>query len=167
MTSSTSATLGVRFALTNHLEISAAGFYDPPVTIFHNGVGLTPIGQSTEPLVGTLADRYSRFGGFAGARWIWGTVWRFSLGCELGWVRQSFSSLVHYDDRDPAAAVDYRLALHDVVADSALVSASTGLEWVFADNMSVALIPRLQLSLGRGLTPAVTVPLVFSFSWYL
>lgn len=167
LATSASATLGVRFALTNHLEFSAAGFYEPTVAVFHNGVGLAPIGQSTEPLIGTLADRYSRFGGVAGARWLWGTVWRFSIGCELGWARQSFSSLTHYDDRDPAAAVDYRLSLRDVVTDSALVSAGGGLEWVFADNMSVAVLPRLQLSFGHGFTPTITVPFVFSYSWYL
>jgi hypothetical protein len=96
-----------------------------------------------------------------------GSVWRFSLGLDFGWARRNYTALVHYDDRNPAAASNYRLPLADFATDTALISAATGLEWAFSDKLSIAILPRVHLGIWRDGVPAAVLPVVISYSLYL
>ena len=164
---SAAAWLGARYALSNSLELELTGFYEPAVQVFHNGVVLEATTPPRSSFPGTLSHRDTGYGALAGIRWLHGDVWRLTAACEVGWARSSFTGFVHYDDRSPSGAVDYRLALRDLVVDSALLSLGGGLEWAFADRMSLAVQPRIRLAVGPSVVPSVVVPLVFSYSWYL
>jgi hypothetical protein len=159
--------LGLRYALSNDFEVTLAAFYEPSVTVFHNGVTLETLQPPLTQLPGTLRHQLVRHGAQAGARRLWGSVWRIFVGGEVGWERRSNTGFAHLDDRDPAAAFDYRLDLPSTSVDSLVLSAGGGLEWAFADKMSLTVSPRLQLLVGREFTFTATLPVVFSFSWYL
>jgi len=159
--------LGARYALSNQLEVSVSAFYEPRVSVFHNGVVLQPAEPPATAFPGTLSHRLVEYGGLAGARWVTGSVWRFIVTCELGWARRLYSGFTHYDDRATSGAVDYRLSLADTTADAVLLSLGGGLEWAFADKLSLSLIPRIQLAAGSAVVPSVVIPLVVSYSWYL
>lgn len=164
LTTAPLAWVGARYALSNSLEFALSGFYEPSVTVFHNLATVT--GPDGARLPGTLQHRYSGFGAAAGARWLWGDVWRLTVGGEAGWVRRFYTGLAHINDT-AATPYDYRLDLHDFSVDSVTLSGLGGVEWAFADHMSVSVLARLQLFAGRELTLAATLPVVFSWSWYL
>ena len=167
LTTAAEGYLGLRYALSNDFEVTLGAFYEPSVTVFHNGVTLEAVQPPLTQLPGTLRHQIVRYGALAGARRLWGSVWRLFVGGEVGWAHRSYTGFAHLDDRDPAAAFDYRLDLPSASIDSFVMSAGGGLEWAFADKMSLAVSPRLQLFLGRELTLAAILPVVFSFSWYL
>src|SRR5262245_9254222 len=55
--------LGLRYALSNSIEMASSAFFEPPVTYFHNGVTVsTPNGD----FLGTLKHRFYRYGFLAG-----------------------------------------------------------------------------------------------------
>lgn len=163
-TTTPAAVLGARYALTNGLEVAISGFYVPAVRVFHSGVTLTS--ADATPFPGTLAHGYNAYGGTAGVRLLWGSAWRLTAGVEVGWARRLYSGLQQVNDR-VSPAVDYRLGLADLSVDSFSVSVLGGVEWVFADAMSVSLLPRVQLLPGRELAVSVVLPVTVAFSWYL
>lgn len=165
LSTAASVWFGARYALSNHLEVSATGFFEPPVTLWHNGVTLqVPEGAFT----GTLTHSFLRYGGQVGARFVTGMVWRFIAGLEAGLALRSYSGLAMLNDKDPANPVDYGLALADRTLPAFTVSPLVGLEWAGGDHWSVAVLPRAQLLFGAGgLSWAVVVPLQLSWSWYL
>jgi hypothetical protein len=164
LTTAPLAWAGARYALSNTLEIALGGFYEPPVMVFHNGAIVTSPDGARLP--GTLQHHYSGFGAAAGARWLWGDIWRLTVGGEAGWSRRFYGGLAHINDA-AANPYDYRLDLHDFTVDSVTLSALGGIEWSFSDHMSVSVLARLQLLAGRELSFAATLPIVFSYGWYL
>ena len=78
--------LGERYALTNQLDFSLSGFFDRSVPVYSNGITLTSTTPPISSFPGTLSYQFHRHGALAGARWNWGTVWRLSVGGELGWA---------------------------------------------------------------------------------
>jgi len=163
-TTAPAAVVGVRYALTNGLEIALSGFFQPAVSVFHNGVTLTSA-EST-PFPGTLAHGYGAHGGAAGVRLLWGLEWRLTASVQFGWTRRVYSGLQQVNDRI-SPAVDYRLGLDNLIVDSFSVAAACGVEWVFSDAMSISVLPRLELLPGRELAISVVLPITVAFSWYL
>lgn len=161
------AWLGARYALSNNIELTVTGFFEPAVQVFHNGVVLESTTPPASSFPGTLSHRDTGYGALAGVRWLHGDVWRVTASFEAGWARRSDTGFVHYDDRGTSGVADYRLALRDLAVDAAVLSVGGGLEWAFADKMSIAVQPRLQLAIGLGVMPSVIVPVVFSYSWFL
>jgi hypothetical protein len=162
-TTALAAVVGARYAISNGMELSLSGFFQPTVSVFHNGVTLT---ASDTPFPGTLVHGYGAYGGALGGRLLWGSEWRLTAGAELGWARRQYSALQQINDR-VSPAVDYRLGLNDLTVDSISVAAVVGVEWVFADSMSVSLLPRVELLPGRELAISVVLPVQISFSFYL
>jgi hypothetical protein len=158
------AVVGARYALSNAVELAISGFFQPSIAIFHNGVTLTSVDAT--PFPGTLSHQYRGYGGAVGARYLWGSEWRLTAGVQLGWARRLYSGLQQVNDR-VSPAVDYRLGLADFAIDSVLFAAGGGIEWVFADTMSVSLLARLEFIPGRALAVAVMLPVQISFSFYL
>lgn len=156
--------LGGRYALSNFLEVSLTGYFEPPATLFQNGVDLVTE-SGTYP--GTTRHQFLRFGGQAGVRLVLGMRLRFHLGVEAGWCQQLYSQQQHFDVTNPEAAVDYGLSLPDESRANFVVSPLIGLEWAAGDSWSLSLLPRAQLMFGNGFSWAVIVPLQFSWSWYL
>ncbi|RKG68607.1 hypothetical protein [Corallococcus terminator] len=162
-TTAASIWVGTRYALTNHLEFAASGFYEPGVTVFHNAVTVVRDGA---PFPGTLRHDVSRMGALAGAHLVWGLEWRFIAGLEAGWSARSYSAFQHIDTSQ-MPAVDYGLQLADFTAHNFVLVPAVGVEWAKGDHWSIALVPRLQVLLGKESTVALTVPLTLSWSWYL
>lgn len=156
--------LGGRYALSNSLELSLSGFFEPPATLFQNDFNLVTE-SGTYP--GTTRHQLLRFGAQAGGRLVLGTRFRFHLGVEAGWCQQAYSKLQHFDVSNPEAAVDYGLSLPDESRANLVLSPLLGVEWAAGDSWSLSLLPRAQLMLGNAFSWAVIVPLQFSWSWYL
>src|SRR5689334_17981858 len=70
-------TLGVRYALSNALEISGLAVWEAAADYFHSGVEIT---TSTGRPKGTLAERAQRYGALAGVHYVRGYLWRLHLG---------------------------------------------------------------------------------------
>ncbi len=156
--------LGGRYALSNHFELSLTGFFEPPATLFQNGVNLETT-SGTYP--GTTRHQYIRFGAQAGFRFVFGMRFRFHIGVEAGWCQQMYSSMQHFDVSNPSSAVDYGLMLPDRALPNVVVSPLVGIEWVAGDSWSLSIVPRGQVMFGQQLSWAVILPLQFSWSWYL
>lgn len=161
--SSATAWLGGRYAISNSFELAASAFYEPPVDVFHNGV---VVHTSNGDFPGTLEHKIQRYGGLVGARYVRGMIFRFTAGLELGWSHRAYSGFRHIDDTDPANPVDYGLALPSFTTDNVVIAPLAGIEWAAGDHWSVSLLPRFELLAGPDMTYAVTVPLVVSWSWY-
>lgn len=154
-----------RYAVTNWLEVSATGFYEPPVTYWHNGVDLATANGS---FPGTLKHQVHRFGGLVGGRVVRGMVFRVIAGVELGLAHRSYSGLMHINDADPQNAFDYGLGLADQSSTSFVLSPLAGLEWAGGDHWSLSLVPRLQWELaGAQAVTSLVLPLTFSWNFYL
>lgn len=156
--------LGVRYALTHNIEFTASAFSSVPATIYANDVTLvTDAGR----FPGTLQSQSIRFGGFAGVRGVFGMVWRFVVGADVGYSHRINYSLVMYDDSDPSEAIDYGLTIRDQSIGQLVLSPYLGIEWCAGDHWSLSFLPRAQLLLFNQFTWSVTFPLQFSWSWYL
>jgi hypothetical protein len=160
--------VGGRYALSNSLEVSATGFGEVPVTVWHNPTTLVTDSGS---FPGALRSTAFRFGGQAGARLVLGMVFKFVAGLEVGLSHQVLSSLKLVDLTTTAAEdgafLAYDLPLKDVPQTQFVVSPLLGVEWAAGDAWSLSLLLRAQLLLGGPPTWAVTLPLQFSWSWYL
>lgn len=161
---------GARYAISDNLEVSLAGFFEPTVLVGYAGVTLRRPASDTEPtsdFPGTLNHRYQAYGASLGGRWVWGHEWRFHVGAELGWTRRAYSGFVHYDVHLPSSPTDYQLPLPNLALDFLTVSLGGGVQWDFTDKMGLSFAPRVQLLAGRELSIAVLGALVFSYSWYI
>ncbi len=156
--------LGGRYAVSNRLELAAAGFWEPSVTAYHNRVTLEAEGSS---FTGTLRHSVQRYGGVVGPRFIVGMAWRVSLGLDLGWSHRSYSAMDHIDDASGAQPLSYGLSLRDFSANNFVLSPVVGVEWAAGDHWSVAVQPRVQALLGPESALVFTVPVTVSWSWYL
>ena len=155
---------GLRYALTNALELSVAGFYELSAHYAYANVAVQP--PDSEPLPGTLAHDLARYGVTAGLRYVFGTVLRPFVGLEGGWSHRAYSD-VHHLNTNIQPNQDYNLGLLDFGTDNLLVQPLVGLEWAFADHASASVIARVPILLGPEATVGVSVSLVFSYSWFL
>ncbi len=153
----------VRYAWSHRLELTLGGFFEPTVTEFHHGAVLT---TDAGVFPGVLRHQLTRFGAHAGARLVFGMVWRWVLGLELGWSRRSYSGFQHIDV-GPDGPLDFGLALPGFDVDSVVLAPVFGLEWAVGDHWSLSLLPRLQVLVGPEPTVALLIPISLSWSWYL
>jgi hypothetical protein len=157
--------LGLRYALTNRLEVGISAFWYPQATFVHQAVTLPAASGSTS---GALTQDVSRWGAAAGVRYILaGSVWRIPAGLDLGWVHTSATNRDLLDTSDPRGASSFGLALGDGRSDQALVAPLVGVEWLATDHLSFSLVPRFEFLVGAHSTFGVVVPLTIGWSWYL
>lgn len=157
-------TIGVRYALSNELELAATGLWERPADYFHSGV---EFGTTTGTVSGTLAERAQRYGGLAGLRYVRGFVWRLHLGAEVGWLHETFTRRDLLDVSDPGNVHSFGLGLQDRATDSLLLAPVVGIEWQLADHWSVTALPRLQIPIGGATGIGVVVPVTLGYSWYV
>ena len=82
-----SVSFGVRYALTNQLELTLGGFYDLPAHVTHAAASIPTVDSGT--FTGTLEYELSRFGALVGVRYVTGLVVRVCVGGELGWSHRT------------------------------------------------------------------------------
>ena len=155
---------GLRYALSNNVELSATGFYEAPASYTFPGVSLTSGGT---PLNGTLEATISRWGALAGARYVTGLVWRLHVGAEVGWSHQSATKLDLLNVSNPGSPQSYGLGIPNTNENAFVLAPLLGLEWLLADHWTVALVPRVEIALGSVTQVAVVVPLTVGYSFYL
>ena len=160
---------GARYAVFNWLEASASLFYEPPVAAWHHGV---EVDTGDGRFAGSLTHRTTRYGGLVGARYVRGALWRFTAGIEVGVSRRVYShfALINQSQESQTGqgeAFDYGLNLPEMSVFNLVLAPVAGLEWAGGDHWSLSLLPRVSFLLGPSPTLAVTLPLVFSWSWYL
>ncbi len=157
------ASLGLRYAVRNWIELATSAEFEPPVTYFHNGVTVTTPDGS---FPGTLKHRFYRYSAFVGGRVLTGSVWRFVAGADVGWSHRVYSSFQHINDLDPNNPRDYGLTLPNLTRDNLVIAALAGVEWAVGDHWSLSILPRYEQLLGPD-SFALSARLVFSWSWYI
>jgi hypothetical protein len=158
-----SMSFGVRYALSNHLELTLGGFYDLPVHVSHPGTSVPTVDSGT--FTGTLEYDVSRFGILAGVRYVGGLVVRLWVGGELGWSHASYSDFQLRDTARPGAP-DFGLGLPDLGLDSVVLQPGVGLEWAFADHWSASLVCRVVALVGPETAFGVSGGLTISYGWF-
>ena len=148
------ATLGVRYALDNNLELTASGVWTNPVP-FHNND--TTVVTSSSPFTGQLYSEVNRVGAAVGADWVTGLVFRFHAGVEAGWSRIAFTNL---------NLVDAGVALGSRNVDGIVLAPRIALQWMATDNLSFAVSPRVEFMLGEPQMTAFSTSITASYSWY-
>jgi hypothetical protein len=156
--------LGVRYALSNEFEVSASALWEAPADYFHSGV---QFGTPSGAVRGTLSERVQRVAVLGGVQYVRGVEWRFHLGAEAGWSRETFSRRDLLDVSDPSNVHSFGLGLQDRTIDSLMLAPVVGVEWQFADHWSVSLLPRVQFFLGGASRIGLLVPLSVGYSWFV
>jgi len=154
--------LGASFALSNHLELTGRLFWEPSQQFVHSGA---TVNSDAGPLTGSLSEHTQRFGALAGARAVFGYVWRFSIGAEIGWSDRMFSGIDHFDVSSGTAR-SYGLRLADTSQSTIAFAPGIGVQWT-SDHYAIGLAPRLEILVGGASTWALVAPLTFAWSWYL
>lgn len=150
---------GVRYAFSNHLELSASGFWQSGADYYHADVLYTG-GGCASACGGTLVSRITSWGAGVGARWVQGLVFRYFAGAEFGFAVRSTSGLQLVDSLGNAQY------LADTTATSVVVAPVAGVEWEASDHVAFSVSPRLQLFIGGGGGFRLLVPLMVSYAWY-
>lgn len=158
-----SVSAGVRYGLTNAIELTLGGFYDLPAQVSHPGASIPTVDSGT--FTGTLEYELSGFGVLAGARYVTGLVVRLWVGGEVGWSHRSYSGLQLRDPARPGAP-DFGLGLPDLALDSLVLQPAIGLEWAFADHWSASLLLRLTALLGPDPACGLSGSVVISYGWF-
>ena len=164
LTTSFNATLGVRYALWDWLELGVSGFYEPNVSVYYDGVTLS---TDNGDFTGKLGHKLSRFGAMGGAYYKFGSVIRPTLGIEAGWSRRAYSDFHLYDVDDPQNPIDYQLTLPNFATDNFVVGAFVGLEWCITDHIGAMASLKPRAMLGPDSRFSLTGTITFSYSWYL
>ena len=162
-TVSVSLSAGLRYALSNHLELTLGGFADLPAHARHPSVRLPTVDSGT--FTGALEYDVSRFGALAGIRWVTGLVVRLWAGAEVGWSHLTRSGLQLRDTTRPGAP-DFGLPLPDLSTDSLVLQPGLGLEWTFADHWSASLGVRVTALLGPELDLGLSAMLGIAYVWF-
>jgi hypothetical protein len=152
------AMLGLRYALTNELEFTLAGFFEPKVMYTHDDVSIQQ--EDSGPVVGDVSHFLSVYGVVAGIRYVHGTVWKLVIGLEGGWCHRSYTGVVFSGTKAP-------VPLPSFPTDNILLQPLVGVEWAFADHWSVSLLPRFMVLIGPDATVGVSLMLSISYSWFL
>jgi hypothetical protein len=155
--------LGLRYAATNWLELSAGSFYEAPGTYFHAG---TIVSSDNGTFTGTLQSRVSSWGMTVGARYVRGLVWRYFVGLEAGFARRTTSQRDLIDVSNPANPRSFGLALADDTTTALVLAPTAGIEWMLSDHMTLGVSPRVQVQLGDRSVYEFLVPITVSYSWY-
>jgi hypothetical protein len=158
-----SVSFGLRYALTNQLELTLGGFYDLRAHVTHSRVSIPTVDSGT--FTGTLEYERSRFGVLAGVRYVTGLVVRLSVGAELGWSHSSDSAF-QLRDTARAGAPDFGLGLSDLALDDLVFQPGVGLEWAFADHWSASLLLRVTALFGPEPAFGLSGTVVISYGWF-
>lgn len=157
-------TIGVRYALSNELELAATAVWERPADYFHSGV---EFGTGAGSVRGMLAERAQRYGGLAGLRYVRGYVWRLHLGAEVGWLRETFTRRDLLDVSDAGNVHSFGLGLQDRTTDSLVLAGVAGIEWQVTDHWSVTALPRLLVPVRGTMGVGFVVPISIGYSWYV
>jgi hypothetical protein len=152
------AMLGLRYAVTNELEFTLAGYFEPNVSYTHNNVTLTQVAYGST--TGNLTHSLSTYGIVAGIRYVRGAVWKLVVGLEGGWNHRTYSGIQFVFAGNQAA-------LPGFPTDNIVLQPLLGVEWAFADHWSASLLPRFSFLIGPDSTVGASLMLGISYSWFL
>src|SRR5258708_12002820 len=126
--SSWTTSLGLRYAVTNMLEVGAAVFYQPP-TSFTHGNASVEVPAAGGALPGTLSERTQQLGFLLRARIVKGYAWRVFAEADVGWAQRSFSKVNLFNLPYPSTGPrSYGLALADASQSGLSLAPSSGVE---------------------------------------
>jgi hypothetical protein len=136
-----SFSLAIRYSLRNDLAVGVTGFYDLPVSYFHDAATVpTPAGAFS----GTLSHRFERYGAAAALRYERGTTWRVFAELDAGWCRRTWYGFGLVD----GTARSYGLVLPSFSVDTPALAFIPGVSFRLGDRVTVGVAPRLELLLG-------------------
>jgi hypothetical protein len=147
------AILGLRYGLTNNVDLTLGGTWLNPAEFYHQGVVVPCNGTECS---GQLSGQMGRITASAGADYVMGLRLRFHVGAELGWAEVSFTQLQHSSGTPIATSR---------TIDGLLIAPRVGLEWAATDHLSFAITPRVEMLIGEPQL-AFSVPFTVAYSWY-
>jgi hypothetical protein len=153
------AMLGLRYAVTNELEFTLAGYFEPQLGYSEANVPVT-LPPSSKPVSGTVAFSLSQFGVVAGIRYVQGSVWKLVVGLEGGWNHRSYSGIQF-------AFASGQPNLPSFGTDNIVLQPLVGVEFAFADHWSLSLLSRFTVLIGPDATVGASLMLSISYSWFL
>ena len=153
------AMLGLRYALTNELEFTLAGYFEPELPYSADNVPVT-LPPSSNPVSGAVTFSLSQFGIVAGIRYVRGAVWKLVVGLEGGWNHRSYSGIQF-------AFASGQPDLPSFGTDNIVLQPLLGVEFAFADHWSVSLLSRFTVLIGPDATVGASLMLSISYSWFL
>ena len=156
------ATLGVRYALTNRVEVTGTVDWFAPAPFYNDDTVITTGNGSFR---GQLQGRLGRYSAKLGAQYVRGLTWRVRIGGEIGWTRATAERL-DLADVTPTPPRSFGLALGSRQTDHLVVTGLAGVEWAVSDHVSFAITPRVEFPFGGGLM-AMTVPVAVAYAWYM
>lgn len=167
------ARVGIRYALSDEFELALSGFFEPEVTAYHHGVTI----DTSRPdfpgpdagrgaFRGTLRHQLQHVGAAVGARYIWGAIFRWHAGADLGWSLRSYSAFEHIDTSGGGAR-PFGLRLDDFRTSNVMLAPVFGFEWAFHDKWSVSVMPRVEFLMGPDPMVAFSLPILLSTAWYI
>lgn len=159
--------LGARYALSHSFEIGVAAQWEPPVDVFHSNVSVPDGVYSGVLLPGQLQHSLERRSAWVSARYMQGMIWRLTVGLNAGWTQRLLSRFHHVDMSVSGRGQEYNVRFEPVTANYLLIAPTVGVEWAVNDHWSVSVLPRVDVLIGAQPTVALTVPIVWSWSWYL
>ena len=154
--------LGVNYGLSNHFELTGRFLWEPSEQFVHSGA---TVPSAAGPLTGFLREETQRFGALAGGRLVFGYVWRFFVGAEVGWSGRTFSKLDHFAVSSGTPRT-YGLRLADTSQSAIAVAPGVGVQWT-SDHYAIGVAPRFEILAGAPSTWAFVAPLTFAWSSYL
>jgi len=165
--------VGLRYGISDELEVAFSGFFEPRVGAYHHRVTV----DTTRPgfpgpdagrglFSGTLVHTFQRFGLAVGARRVWGSILRFHLGGDLGWTYRAYGQFDHFDTSG-ARTRSHGLRLEGFAASNVMLAPVVGLEWAFHDKWSLSVMPRIELLVGPDPMVSFLFPVLLSTSWYI
>lgn len=152
------AMLGLRYALTNELEFTLAGSFEPELSYTRDNVLVTA--SESGAVSGTVAFALSQFGVVAGVRYVRGSVWKFVVGLEGGWNHRSYSEIQF-------TYANGQSTLPSFGTDNLVLQPVLGVEFAFSDHWSASLLSRFTVLIGPDSTVGASLILSFSYSWFL
>jgi opacity protein-like surface antigen len=158
------ANLGVRYGVSNEVELAASAYWEAPVSYYHPHVEM---GSAVGTVRGTLGERTSGYGALLGLRLVKGYLWRLHLGMDLGLARRSYARRDLIDVSDPSNPHSFGLGLGDHQVTAFVLAPVAGVEYQLTDHWAVAAMPRLEVLLGGANRVEVLVPISIGYSWYV
>ncbi len=152
------AALGLRYAVTNELEFTLAGNFQPKLSYTSQDIAITP--QKSRPISGNETYSLGQFGAVAGIRYVRGAVWKLVLGLEGGWNHRAYSAIQFSYSGTQAALPHFG-------TDNIVLQPLLGVDWAFADHWSASLLPRFTVFIGPDATVGASLMLTISYSWFL
>ncbi len=158
--------LGLRYAVSNLLEVYLGGYYDMQAPWSYSG-DVVPVAGSA-PLTGTLQSQMAGWGAEGGARRCAGPALRLCLTAGRGAAMRLSSRMDLLNPNAAGGPASYGAGVvpGSITSFGPMAEVGAGFEWLVTDHQTVALTPLVRAVGGTGGGVYLVLPVTWSYSWY-